>query len=182
MITEFDISKVEIQCNIGEKFGNGQSFRHSPRIRDKQVWHNEVDLYCRMPSWSILQYFWPAVIGLENQFLVFFLSGRLGQVLLFCGLWGFHLHVMLSRPFSFWWNFLCMLIEYQGTKIFQYCTCPAGQVTYNFNTPCQHMHLSFKSISNKTCNMTSSSNSSQSTCPTGWELWEESPVFSRFHS
>ena len=37
MITEFDISKVEIQCNIGEKFGNGQSLQHSPGIQDKQV-------------------------------------------------------------------------------------------------------------------------------------------------
>ena len=39
----------------------------------------------------------------------------------------------------------------QGTKVFQYCTCtcPAGGVTYNFNSPCKHMHLSFKSVSNK---------------------------------
>ena len=58
----------------------------------------------------------------------------------------------------------------QGTKIFQYCTCPAGQVTYNFHLSCKHMHLSFKSVFNKEhngviCNMTSSSNSSQSTRP-----------------
>ena len=60
----------------------------------------------------------------------------------------------------------------QGTKIFQYCTCPAGWVTYNFHLSCKHMHLSFKSICNKEhkgviCNMTSSSNSSQSTRSTG---------------
>ena len=55
----------------------------------------------------------------------------------------------------------------QGTKIFQYCTCPAGRVTYNFHSSCKHMHLSFKSVRNKEhkgviCNMTSSS-----------KLWEE---------
>ena len=43
----------------------------------------------------------------------------------------------------------------QGTKIFQYCTCPAGRVTYNFHSSCKHMHLSFKSVCNKElCNMT----------------------------
>ena len=47
-----------------------------------------------------------------------------------------------------------------GTKIFQYCTCPAGPVTYNFHLSCKHMHLSFKSVCNiehkgVTCNMTS---------------------------
>ena len=34
----------------------------------------------------------------------------------------------------------------QGTKIFQYSTCPAGRVTYNFHSSCKHMHLSFKSL------------------------------------
>ena len=37
----------------------------------------------------------------------------------------------------------------QGTKIFQYCTCPAGRVTYNFHSSYKHMNLSFKSICNK---------------------------------
>ena len=68
------------------------------------------------------------------------------------------------------WNFSsarCL----QGTKIFQYCTCPAGRVTYNFHLSCKHMHLSFKSVYNKEnkgaiCNATSSSYSSQSTRPT----------------
>ena len=38
-----------------------------------------------MLSWNILQHFWPAkaIFGLENQFLIFFLSGRLRQVLLY---------------------------------------------------------------------------------------------------
>ena len=36
-----------------------------------------------------------------------------------------------------------------GDKIFQYCTCPAGRVTYNFHLSCKHMYLSFKSICNK---------------------------------
>ena len=40
------------------------------------------------------------------------------------------------------------------------------------HTSCKHMHLSFKNVCNKEhkgviCNMTSSSNSFQSTCPTG---------------
>ena len=66
---------------------------------------------------------------------------------------------------------------YQGTKFFQYCTCPAGRVTYNFHSYCKQMHLSFKTVCNKEhkgviCNMTSSSNSSQSTRPTGRVLWE----------
>ena len=75
--------------------------------------------------------------------------------------------------------------ERQGTKIFHYWTCPAGQVTYNFHSSCKHnvMHLSFKSVQvcNKEhkgviCNMTSSSNSSQSIRPT------ELLVLSRFQS
>ena len=45
-------------------------------------------------------------------------------------------------------------------------------MTYNILSSCKHMHLSLKSICNKEikgviCIMTSSSNSSQSTCPTG---------------
>ena len=75
---------------------------------------------------------------------------------------------------------------HQGKKIFQYCTCPAGRVTYNFHSSCKHMHLSFKSVRNKQhngviCNMTPSSNSSRSTCPTGWVLWEELLILSGFH-
>ena len=63
------------------------------------------------------------------------------------------------------------------TKIFLYCTCPAGQVTYNFYLSCKRMHLSFKGVCNKEhkgviCNMTSLSNSSQSTHPTGRVLLE----------
>ena len=64
---------------------------------------------------------------------------------------------------------------HHGTKIFKYCTCPAGRVTYNFHSSCKHMHLSFKSVCNKEnkgviCNRTSSSSSSQSTHPTGQVL------------
>ena len=66
----------------------------------------------------------------------------------------------------------------QGTKIFQYSKCPGGRVTYNFHSSCKHMHLSFKNVYNKEhkgviCNMTSSSNSSQSTRPVGRVLCEE---------
>ena len=50
-------------------------------------------------------------------------------------------------------------ILFRGIKIFQYCTCPAGRVTYNFHSSCKHMYLSCKSVSNKglkgvICNMT----------------------------
>ena len=77
------------------------------------------------------------------------------------------------------------MLHIQGTKIFQYCTCPAGPVTYNFHSSCKHMHLSFKRLCNKEhkgviCNKTSSSYSSQSTRPTGQVLWEELLVISRF--
>ena len=66
----------------------------------------------------------------------------------------------------------------QGTNIFKYCTCPAGQVTYNFHSFCKHKHLSFKSLCNKEhkgviCNMTSSSDSF---------LRKGLLVLSRFHS
>ena len=37
----------------------------------------------------------------------------------------------------------------QGTKIFQYCTCAGGQVTYIFHLSCKHMHLSFEGVCNK---------------------------------
>ena len=37
----------------------------------------------------------------------------------------------------------------QGTNIFQYCTCPAGRVTYKFHSSSKHMYLSFKSLYNK---------------------------------
>ena len=81
----------------------------------------------------------------------------------------------------------------------QYCTCPAGRVTYNFHSSCKHMHLSFKSICNKehkgvicnkehkgeVCNMTSLSNSSQNTRPrpvrpTGRVLGKNYPSFLDF--
>ena len=48
----------------------------------------------------------------------------------------------------------------EGTKMFQYCTCPAGRVTCTFHLSCKHMHLSFKSECNREhkvviCSMTS---------------------------
>ena len=51
-------------------------------------------------------------------------------------------------------------------------------MTYNLHLSCKHMHLSFKNICNQehkgvVCNMSASSNSSQSTRPTGQVLWEE---------
>ena len=32
-------------------------------------------------------------------------------------------------------------VSIQRTKIFKYCTCPAGRVTYNFHSSCKHMHV-----------------------------------------
>ena len=43
----------------------------------------------------------------------------------------------------------CDFQQWQGTKIFKYWTCPAGQVTYNFHSSCKHMHMSFKSVCSK---------------------------------
>ena len=48
-----------------------------------------------------------------------------------------------------WFDSLHPTNNLQGTKIFQYCTCPAGQVTYNFHSPCKHMHSSLKIVCNK---------------------------------
>ena len=43
----------------------------------------DVESIAECSPWSILQYFRPAlrIIGIENQFYVFFLSGHLSQVL-----------------------------------------------------------------------------------------------------
>ena len=62
--------------------------------------------------------------------------------------------------------------DLQGTKIFQYCTGPAGRVTYNFHSSCKHIYMSFKSVCNTEnkvviCNMTSWSNSSYRTSALG---------------
>ena len=75
-----------------------------------------------------------------------------------------------------------------GDKIkIKNCTCPAGHVTYNFHSSCKHMHLSFKSVCNKEhkeviCNITSSSNSFQSTRPTGRVLGKNYSSFLDFTS
>ena len=37
----------------------------------------------------------------------------------------------------------------EETKIFHYCTCPAGHVTYNFHSSYKHMNLSFNSYTIK---------------------------------
>ena len=41
---------------------------------------------------------------------------------------------------------LWSILQYQGTKVFQYCTRPAGRVTYNFHLSCKHMHSSLKIV------------------------------------
>ena len=46
----------------------------------------KVESIAECSPWSILQYFWPALSNnrsLEKQFLVFFWSGRSGQVVLY---------------------------------------------------------------------------------------------------
>ena len=40
----------------------------------------KVERIAECSPWSILQYLWPALIGIEKQFLVFSLSGRVRQV------------------------------------------------------------------------------------------------------
>ena len=77
--------------------------------------------------------------------------------------------------------------SHHGTKIFEYCTYPAGRVTYNFHSSCRHMYLFFKSVCNKEhkgmiCYMTSSRISFKITRPTGLVVWKELLVLSRFHS
>ena len=72
-----------------------------------------------------------------------------------------------------------------GDKIFQYCTCPAGRVTYNFHSSCKCMHMSFKSVCNKEhkgviCKVTSLSYSSQSTRPIGRVLGKNYSSFLDF--
>ena len=42
--------------------------------------------------------------------------------------------------------YACLKSDFTGDWIFQYCTCPAGRVTFNFHSSCKHMHLSFKSV------------------------------------
>ena len=78
-----------------------------------------------------------------------------------------------------------LLLTVSGDKKIQYCTCPAGRVTYNFHLSCKHMHLSFKSVCNKEhkgviCKMTSSSDSSQSTHPLGQVLGKNYSSFLDF--
>ena len=51
--------------------------------------------------------------------------------------WSKDLIFVLSHPLLAW------------DKIFQYCTCPARGVTYNFHSSCKHIHFSFKSVCNK---------------------------------
>ena len=46
--------------------------------------------------------------------------------------------------------YLPKILNTQGTKIFQYCTRPAGRVTYNFHSSCKHMYSPLKIVcSNK---------------------------------
>ena len=54
------------------------------------------------------------------------------------------------NPPKWYWTTVGMerQVVHQETKIFQYCTCHAGRVTYNFHLSCKHMHLSFKSVCN----------------------------------
>ena len=57
--------------------------------------------------------------------------------------------VSLARRNMWQYVIIISYVTLQGTKIFQYCTCPAGRVTYNFHSFCKHMHLSFKAYAIK---------------------------------
>ena len=41
------------------------------------------------------------------------------------------------------------MVDCQGTKIFQFCTCPAGRATYNFHLSCKRMHSPLKMYAKK---------------------------------
>ena len=66
----------------------------------------------------------------------------------------------LTHSSHFFLSLKCLhFTSASGDKNIQYCTCPAGRVTYNFHSSCKHMHLSFKKLCNKEymrviCNMT----------------------------
>ena len=79
-----------------------------PKVEKIVVSNTAGQKYCIMLSWSILQYFWPALyatIGLWNPFFLHFLSGRLWQVLLYpffavcaCGIyWSYSLTFVFRR-------------------------------------------------------------------------------------
>ena len=89
-------------------------------------------------------------------------------------IWNLSIEGYRNDGVNLWYYHICIksLFKHacQRTKIFQYCTCPAGRVTYNFHLSCKHMHLSFKSVNNKEhkgviCTLAFLSNSSQSTRP-----------------
>ena len=70
--------------------------------------------------------------------------------------------IIMSQFTRFWHLSTYRIDESQETKIFKYCTCPAGRVAYNFHLSCKRMHFSFKSVCNKEhkgviCKMRSSS-------------------------
>ena len=60
-----------------------------------------------------------------------------------------YLSIYLSTNTATHHGNLDMVTCRQGTKIFQYCTRPAGRVTYNFHSSCKHMHSSLKIVCNK---------------------------------
>ena len=62
----------------------------------------------------------------------------------------------------------CVCKTGTGNKIFQYCTCPAGRVTYNFLSSCKPIHLSFKGVCTKEYRSTSLSQS-----PREWQKYFE---------
>ena len=61
-------------------------------------------------------------------------------------------------------NIVGLLLKEQGTKIFQYCTCPEG--SYDSHSSCKHIHRLLKEYAIKNIReyyVRTSSNSSQST-------------------
>ena len=80
----------------------------------------KLHVHCMVSSW-------------ENSRCIFLLSPLVK-------LWPYEKYLLVSYP---------KVLKLQGTKIFKYCTCPAGRVTYNFHWSCKRMHMSFKSVCNK---------------------------------
>ena len=131
---------------------------------------------------------WWVVIFIFIQTLIGYFAGKQWRPrsdATICCIWsGSALFAYVSQNGHFSFNLVNLFHKSQGTKLFQYFTCPAGQFSLVMQT---HTLFSFKSVCNKEhkgviCYMTSSSNSSQSTRPTVRVLWEELLIFSRFHS
>ena len=144
-------------------------------IHTESVHHNRMQI--ALLKWVCV--FWNAVFKFCRFFL--FLKGPVFSKL-FNRTDGHWLTINLCQQYqvitcTLFWNLVLKGHKFfytehyiSGDKIFKYRTCPAGWVAYTFHSSCKLMHLSFKSLCNAEhkgviCNMTSFSNSFQSTRP-----------------